>query len=285
MNQTQSPLLAWENNWKTTLGAWFAGERVVVHGENILDTMRGKSWLQMILFCATGRHIDRKSADLLDEVLAFSGCIPDPRLWNNRVAVLAGSVRSHAVSSVSAATAASEAVIFGFQPTVGAHHLLLELAQGLEAGKTLEDLLSGRLASRKKSGGGPARGANRSIDCLPGFGRPVTSRDERIEPIMQLLTRYNAGEGAAVKLAWQVEETLQSMGYKRSLNTAGLLAAIVVDQGLTAQELVYYTTQCFCPGLIACYDDGLKHPVGAFMPMRCESIRYRGPKDRAWASE
>jgi hypothetical protein len=275
--------LEWEENWQTDAGAWIAGERVVMHGEDILQSLQGKTWMEMMLLAITGKMPTVNQANFLDEVLVLSGCIPDPRLWNNRIAALAGTARSIAIPAISAATSVSDAVVYGFQPAVGSFLMFQDIALKLKQGNTLEVLLSERLAERKSVGrGSPAKGKNRAVDCLPGYGRPVTKSDERIPPLMKVLERYNFHKGDAVTLAFDIEKQLQAMGYKLSINAGGLISAIGVDQKLLLQEFLHYVTVCFYPGLMVCYDDALKHPEGSFFPMRCEQIEYKGESERQW---
>lgn len=283
MDSKVNKKFAWEENWQTEAGAWIAGERVVMHGENIMHSMQGKTWMEMMLLATTGKMPDAKRAKFLDEALAFPGCFPDPRLWNNRIAALAGTARSTSSLAISAATAASEAIIYGFPPSVGSYLMYEDILKQLMRGENLQDLLSARLAESKKlKKGSPAKGKNRKVFCWPGYGRPVARFDERITPLMNALKRYNFHEGAAVKLAFDIEKQLQAMGYKLSLNVGGLIAAIGFDQQLSMQEFIHYVTVCFNPGLMACYDDALKHPEGSFFPMRCEQIQYTGQSERQW---
>ncbi|SMF14781.1 hypothetical protein SAMN02745866_00959 [Alteromonadaceae bacterium Bs31] len=278
-----SPKTQWQNNWQTEAGAWFPGERVIMHGENILQSMEGKQWMDIILFAIRGEHGKEDSNQLLDKVLTFSGCIPDPRLWNNRIAALAGSARSSSTLGISGATAVSDAIIYGFQPTHRAYTMLRDLQSGLQKDSELSELVKARMAQRRdKKRGKPGKGKKREVDIMPGYGRPVSTGDERMRPLMKLLKREGADSGAAVQLAFRVEACLQELGYPLKLNMGGLIAAIGLDQQLKEREFVYYLTQCFCPGFIVCYEDALKHPAGSFFPMRCSQIKYKGHSSRQW---
>ncbi len=273
----------WENNWQTSAGCWFPGERVVMHGENILETMYGKTWMDILLYGIAKRRVTNVNSELLDKVLTLSGCIPDPRLWNNRVAALAGSARSSSTLGISAATAVSEAVIYGFQPMYAACEMFEAIQRACEKGEELELLIKQRLAMRRNRGRGkPAKGKNREVDVMCGYGRPVVKVDERMAPMMSLLVRHNVDQGEFVQLALRIENELQGLGYPHKLNLGGLLAAIALDQGLNAREFSYYITHGFFPGFIACYDDALKHPEGSFFPVRCSQIDYKGPDIRDW---
>lgn len=284
MDKLINKKLEWEENWQAKAGAWFAGERVVMHGENILQAMQGRSWMDMLLLAIRGKKPDPAQARLLDEVLVFSGCIPDPRLWNNRIAALAGTARSSSPLVIAAATAVSHAVIYGFRPGLGALQMLREISARVASGEQLQDLIKERLQARKHSNrGSAAKGKKREIDLFPGYGRPGNKGDERNPSFIAVLERHNAHEGPSIKLAYAIQDTLQALGYKLNLNMAGLIAAVCLDQNLGDQEFLHYVTVCFFPGLIACFDDAATNPEGSFFPMRCEQIEYQGEPARQWS--
>lgn len=266
--------------WHTATGNWFPGERIVLNGENVLSSMKGKSWMEIILLAITGQVPDPKTAAYLDAILALSGCIPDPRLWNNRIAALGGTVRSTPALAMSAGMAASDAVIFGFQPMMGAHHLFADVIRQLDSGKNLKDVLSQRLAMAHQ--GRPGTGKNREIALLAGYGRPVAKGDERIPAIMEVVRQYGHDHGQAVTLAFAIEQHLEQQGLAFRLNSGGLIAAICADLGMTALQLYYYVSHCFYVSLAACNADALHHKIGSFFPLRCTQVMYEGPPERKW---
>lgn len=267
-------------NWVTATGNWFPGERIVLNGVDVIADMTGKSWMEVILLAITGRVPDPRTAEFLDAILALSGCIPDPRLWNNRIAALAGTTRSTPALGMSAGMAASDAIIFGFQPMMGAHDALLEMAAQRDAGVPLETIIDTRLARRPK--GRPGAGKHREIAALPGYGRPVAKGDERIPALMEVVRRYGQDQGKILTLAFEVENYLQSLGLPYRLNSGGLIAALCADQGMTALQLYYYVSHCFYVSLAACNADALQHPTGGFFPLKCSQIAYEGVAERRW---
>lgn len=269
--------------WRTAAGNWFPGERIVLHGVDVLASMTGKSWMEVILLAITGKIPERRAAEFLDAVLALSGSIPDPRLWNNRIAALAGIARSTPALGMSAGMAASDAMIFGFQPMMGAHNLMLEVANQLAGGADLDTIIRARLAFDPV--GRPGAGKHRSLAIFPGYGRPVATGDERIPAIMELVHQYGHGDGRFVTLAFQIETGLQQQGLPLRLNTGGLIAAICADQGMSALQLYYYVSHCFYVSLAACNADALRHDIGSFFPLRCAQIEYQGVAERKWGQE
>lgn len=278
----QIRLEQWTKKWLTETGGWFAGERVVMHGKNILSHMSGCTWMEMILFAVTKRVPDKKQAQFLDAVLAMSGCIPDPRLWNNRVSALAGTSRSTSALGASAGMAMSDAIIFGFQPMVAAFTMLESLSHLDEADRHIQ--IEERLKVRNNVIGKPGQGKGRAVARVAGYGRPVASGDERIPPLMEIAEKYDCHDKAAVSLAFEIEQYLQENGHGLRLNTGGLIAAFCLDQKLTQQQFYYYISHCFCVSLLACHADASEHAEGAFFPLRCDQINYIGPPERQWKS-
>lgn len=266
--------------WRTSAGNWFPGERIVLNGVDVLASMTGKSWMDVILLAITGKIPERQTAEFLDAVLALSGSIPDPRLWNNRIATLAGTTRSTPALGMSAGMAASDAIIFGFQPMMGAHQLLNEVAVQLDAGFPLDTIIRERLARDQSSR--PGAGKHRSLALFPGYGRPVATGDERVPAIMKLVHQYGHAQGRIVTLAFHIESGLQQCGLPLRLNTGGLIAAICADQGMSALQLYYYVSHCFYVSLAACNADALQHDIGSFFPLRCSQIEYQGVAERKW---
>ena len=273
--------LTWEENWITSLGAWIPGERVVMHGQNILSTMKGKSWMEMFLLSITGHTPEQKNAQFLDALLALIGCYPDPRLWNNRVSALAGNSRSTSGLAISASIAASDSIIYGAQPACAAFAMLHRFRESIRSGEKLESLIKGE-RKKAQNRGRPAKGKNRFVARFPGYGRPTSKADERIAPFMEIAKSYGFDKGEAVVLAFDIEKSLQAFGYPLKMNIAALIAAFCLDQHLTEKQFYHYILHCFNVGFAACHIDAATQPQGSFFPMRCEQIFYNGANSRQW---
>ena len=92
----------YEDNWETGLGAWFPGERVVFRGMDLFSDLKDMPWMGLLLFGITGRIFNKSQIQLFEAIWTISVSFPDPRLWNNCIAALAGSARSTAHLGVSA---------------------------------------------------------------------------------------------------------------------------------------------------------------------------------------
>lgn len=276
----KTPLAAWENTWTTSLGAYFPGERVVLRGRDLFTELKDLSWIGLLIYGITGNIPDEKSVRLLNGIWTLATSYPDPRIWNNRIGALAGTARSTATLGVSAGIAITEAVVYGLQPVLGATQLLIDVRERLDRGDELADVIARRLEQ-------PCDDNNqRRLAALPGFGRPVSSRDERIAPLMSLAEELGFAQGPSVSLAFKIEETLlQSGRSKLYLNVAGLMAALLSDQGYTPAQQYQLCVLCSSGGMLFCAADAAAQPQGRFFPMRCSSIKYRGKASRQWKTD
>ena len=151
------------------MGASFPGERVVLRGKDLFHDLGHLGWMELLLYAITGRMFSDRQVRLFQVFWTLSASYPDPRVWNNRVAALAGTARSTAAMAISAGNAVSEAVIYGQRPIIRSIDFLSRTQKQLDAGADLKDLIIAELKKHR---------------CMAGYGRPVTRKDERLEPVM-----------------------------------------------------------------------------------------------------
>jgi citrate synthase len=276
------PELSWEENWQTSLGAWFPGERVMFRGQDLLAELADLPWMGLLLYGITGRRPSQAQIRLFDSLWALAASFPDPRLWNNRIGALAGSARSTTTLGVSAGIAVSEAIIYGYQPLMAAMESLLDIAAKVESGQELSQILHEKLTDQGQDLAKPGRGKNRCVARLPGYGRPIAARDERIAPLMKLTRELGFDKGPMLTLAFEIEAVLKAQGNAMQMNVVGLMAGLSADQGLSPREHYQYGVLCFSAGILHCAVDAAKHPQGSFFPLRCSRINYQGPNERRW---
>ena len=77
----------------TKMGAFFPGERVVFRGQDLHASLKDMDWLELYLFGFTGRRFTPQQMKVFHALWSYTS-YPDARLWNNRVAALAGTARS-----------------------------------------------------------------------------------------------------------------------------------------------------------------------------------------------
>lgn len=260
-------LFEYEDRWVTRLGAWVPGERVVLRGKDLFQELQDLSWMALLLFGITGSIPSQKQVRLFEGIWRISASFPDPRLWNNRVAALAGTARSTGSLATSAAIAVSEASIYGQQPLVRVMDFLLRAQEHLNCGKRLIDFVESELEKTK---------------VIAGYGRPIVANDERIAPLIALANELGFADGPYVRLAFETERILLAGRRRLRMNVAAVAAALAADQGLTVQQFYAYTILWFSAGIIPCARDALDKPEGAFFPLRCSRIQYSGRGRRSW---
>lgn len=254
-----------EDNWETTMGAWFPGERVVVRGQDLFKNFSTSSWMNYLLFVVTGKQ-NEKLSRLIESLWVISTSYPEPRLWPNRIATLAGSSRSTGVLGISAGIAASEATIYGLRPIKGAFHFLSDASEFSASEEELESFVLGYLKKHK---------------TIYGFGRPFTPDDERIEPVLKIAKDMGFGDGKIVTLVFQIEKILYK-NKKMKMNVAALNAAIISDAGLSLREYYHMASLAFSAGMFAPMIEAFDKPEGTFFPLSTERINYLGEGRRQW---
>lgn len=121
-------LIESEHRWISRMGAWFPEEgRVVFRGKDLFHELKDLSWMALLFYGMTGRIFNEKQMRLFEGIWTLCTSYPEPRIWNNRIAALAGTTRSTATLAISAATAVSEATIYGHRPIVQAIDFYLGL--------------------------------------------------------------------------------------------------------------------------------------------------------------
>lgn len=261
---TNEALLPHIAKYSTAIGGAFVGTRAVFRGEDIHKHLMHMSWHELQFYGITGRKLSPEDARLWETLFVLTS-YPDARIWNNRVAALAGTTRSTATMAISAANAVSEATIYGRQNEAQAIMFFTRTKVLLDSGVSMEECLRMQLARERK---------------FPGYGRPIAADDERIIPAMEVAKK--AGRvGPHVKLAFEIEEHLvASKGLK--MNYGALISAFAADFGLTSIEFNLFIFPSFIAGMNPCYVEALTKAPGSIMPVRCADVQYNGVEQRNW---
>lgn len=263
-------LAAHEGPLRSRVGGAFPGQRAVFRGHDLHRDLSDARWIELYMLGISGKRVTSSQLRLLDAIWTYTS-YPDARLWNNRVAALAGATRSTGALGVAAAMAVSEAGIFGGQIIMAIAGFLAQANQSLHAGVALSDIVAVELKT------------NRGI---PGYGRPVRRMDidERIGPILKLAEHEGLAQGPHLKIALGVEEILLSGRWRMRANYAAISAALVLDMGFSARDYYQFTIPAFLGGMPPCYLDALDRPEGSTFALRCERIEYDGPGRRSWGA-
>jgi len=266
------PLQAHEGALPTAAGKCFPGERTVFRGADLHGQLHGADfsldWMDLYVFGISGRRFSPAQLRVLHTLWTCTS-YPDARLWNNRVAALAGSARSTATLAIAAGIAASEATIFGWQPVMGVADFLVRAKAAQDGGADLAAVVAAELAQHRHIG---------------GYGRPVATlqADERIVHVEALLAAHAITPGPHVGLAFAVERELLALGRPLRMNYAPMLAAVPLDFGFTLAQLHMFITPSLMAGMPPCYLEARERPAGATFALRCDRLAYHGPAPRAW---
>lgn len=281
-NTAVSPeqLAQWERHWITDMGAWMPAKGAVLRGRNIFTDMADTSWMGYLMFIITGRDFSPEQIRLFEGMWCLAANFPDPRLWNNRMAALAATARSTASLGVASGIATSDSIVFGMRPGLASFNFLTDLQRRRVQGESLDAMLQAALSAPVK--GKPSSGKNRQVARVPGYGRPIDARDERLAPLRALAHRLGLDQGPHLALADQIEQSLASLGRPLKMNAVTVIGSLCADQDLTPKQYYHYLILIFSAGMVACALDGINQPEGAFFPLRCDHIHYVGAPPRRW---
>lgn len=266
-----SLLEQYEDNWETAMGGCILGERVVFRGKDLFDDLGDSSWLELLYFGISGKYLKNEKLEFLNAAYVLCSSFPDPRVWNNRVVSLAGTARSTPCLAVAAATAVSEANIYGRRPDIRASDFVARGNSKHKKGESIESIVNHELKTYRG---------------IPGFGRPLTSGDERIPPLLAKAKSLGLDRGEHLLFINKVQAYLKENRKRLSMNVAGLVSAIMADMGVTPKEHYLICILAFSAGFFPCFIDAEKKEEGAFFPLRISRVNYEGTDHpRIWGNK
>jgi len=261
------PRLAQVGRVRSRVGGLRADRRVRYRGHDLHADLNGIDWIELYAFGITGRRYSVKEVKLM-HALWVNTSYPDARIWNNRVAALAGSSRSNGNLGLAGALAVSEAHIYGRGNEVQAVSFFLRTRQALAQGATLSDCIGQEIRDHGR---------------VAGYGRPVLAGgDERIEPTMALAEALGLAEGPHVKLAFEIDRHFIERGKNLRMNYGCLVSAFGADLGFTPEQFIVFMFPSFLAGMPPVYLDARSQPEGTFLPVPCDAVQYEGPPPRDW---
>ena len=253
---------------RTRMGACFVGNRAVFRGHDLHADLRDMDWVELYAFGITGRRFTPAQLRMLHAVWVCTS-YPDARIWNNRVAALAGTTRSTGNLGMAAALAVSEASIYGRGIDIRAADFFIRTRRALEEGGSLDACVREELAEHR---------------AIAGYGRPIAAGDERIAPMMALARELGLHEGPHVQLAFELERFLVEGRWRWRMNYGALAAALGVDLGLSAREYYQFMFPAFLAGMQPCYIEASERPERTLLPIPCNHVAYEGPPPRRWGA-
>ena len=251
---------------RTRMGACFPGIRAVFRGQDLHADLKDMDWVELYVFGITGRRFSAEQLRMLHAIWVYTS-YPDARIWNNRVAALAGSARSTGNLGIAAALAVSEASIYGRGIDVRVIRFLTRTHKTLQAGGNLAQCIHAEMETHRG---------------IAGYGRPVVAADERIQPMMTLAKTLNLHNGPHVQLAHSVETFLLQGRWRWKMNYAALAAALAADLGLSPFEYYLYLFPAFLAGMQPCFIEATQCPEGTLFPLSSVHVVYEGRSKRSW---
>lgn len=250
---------------RTHAGGFFPGQGARVRGRPLHEHCQARGWFDLYLLSLTGRQFEAAAIEMLETVWTYTS-YADPRIWNNRIAALAGSAHASPGLAIGAAIAASDAHIYGLGPIMECYDFLAAHAHDDDAGFT-EAVRSHRRQGLR----------------FGGYGRPIVAEDERIGPLMARARVLGLADGPAVGAAFRLEQILATEGLPLRMNYGALVAAFCLDLGLNRSACAAYVATLFLGGMPAVWTEARDQPTGLLFPTPVSAIRYDGQMPRKWA--
>jgi hypothetical protein len=245
-------------------GGFYPGEGARVRGQPLHAHCAQRRWFDLFLFALTARQFTPPEIELLETLWTYTS-YPDPRIWNNRVAALAGSSRASASLAIGAAIAVSDADIYGMGPCLAAYDLLA--AHAPLDDDALAASVTGQLRRERRLG---------------GYGRPVVATDERIAPTMARADALGLANGPHVRTAFRIETLLLAGRWRLHMNYAALVAALCLDLGLAREDYAAYVATIFLAGMPPTWKEASQDAPGGLFPLPTSMIEYEGVIARKW---
>ncbi|MDB5887978.1 MAG: Citryl-CoA lyase [Rhodocyclales bacterium] len=251
---------------KSRMGTFYPGSHVVFRGHDLHVDLKDMRWPELYLFGNTGRRFSPEKLTMINAIWVYTS-YPDVRLWNNRVAALAGNSRSTANLGMSAALAVSEATIYGRGIDLRAITFLINTLEKTTAGESLETAVRDELDEHRS---------------IAGYGRPLINGDERNQHILALAKSLGLDHGPHLALAFAVETFLFAGRWRMKINYGGVAAALCADIGLSPQEHYQAMFPAFLAGMQPCFIEAAEKTEGTLYPISCADICYEGVPYRSW---
>ncbi|QGZ37918.1 hypothetical protein IP92_03118 [Pseudoduganella flava] len=249
----------------TRVGACWPGSHAIFRGRDLHRELSDADWVDLYVLGIVGRRLDPAEVRLLHAIWVNTS-YPDGRLWNNRVAALAGSTRSSANLGIVAGLALSEAQVYGGGAGIRAFAFLQQAAAAMEAGDDLEALVLAEARARR----------------IYGYGRPINSTDERIPVVRAIAGRLGLDQGPHLRAAYAIERILLPHWPQLRMNYAALHAALIADMGLTVRDYQLLRVPTFLAGMAPCQAEAAARPAGTTFPTPCSGVAYHGVAERTW---
>lgn len=250
---------------KTFAGKAFVGSRAVFMGYDLHKDLRSIDWVDLYLLSITGKRFSENEIKLVQAIWVCTS-YPDARLWNNRVAGLAGSARSTPALGLASACAVSEATVYGAHPCTRIADFLQKTQQKVSQGMCLASIIDAELKQRR----------------IFGYGRPINNTDERLSWLSEIASKLNLSSGLHYNLAFEIEKILVTKNPVLKMNYAAIICGLFLDIGLTVQQIKLAIYPMLLAGMTPCYTEAAQNAENSLFKLDCTDIEYRGVPKRNW---
>lgn len=250
-------------------GAVSLGGQVQFRDKSLHGELLESNYIALLAYGVTGRYPSPEETAVIQGLFVATS-YPEWRIWNNRIAALAGTVRSSPGLALGAAIAVSEAALYGGGPHVRLYDYLTQVRARLEAGELLADIVAKSVASGER---------------LAGFGRPVAPDkvDERIAPLKELWDRRGPEKSYFVPLVFDIEvELVKRCRSPIRMNAASVYVSTLMDLGFSREEVSTLLSAVFLAGMNPCYMAASAGPENDLCSMNLDQLTYEGPAPRKW---
>ncbi len=247
---------------KGGLAAGFRSE-MVLHGYNMIGQMTGKiSFIQGWVLALTGRMPDRQQDRLLNAI-SINTALTDPRFWIFRSPRLGATVKSSPAACLSSGILTNEGEMIGSGASYHAATFFQKAKQAIESGQSVEDVVRETFKQQK---------------IIHGYGRVLArGSDERNPPLLKVAKETGQDQGDYLKLAFEVEKTIQQIKHRDIyLNSGGLVTALLMDMAFSPLQVSMFYMLVFSIGMGANIVEAYEQQPGKFLPLTDDDIEYVG---------
>jgi hypothetical protein len=206
-----------------------------IRGRRLFAELLGKKdFFQVAALAIAGVELSDDDAELLGHCGVLTQLM-DVRIWPLTV-VRRVAARGHGLAaSVVAGMATLINPRMAVLPVAGFMRALDRIDEDMRGGLSLEASLDGFFRRKEK---------------IPGVGRPVVGKDERVAPKLALFERYGRRDGPSVRLAVALDALVaQTKGL--GVNSAGYQAALLRDLGFAPNAAAAFCLLYFAVPVLA----------------------------------
>lgn len=252
-------------HYPTSSGLAYLSECSIFRNQDLHHELGSLDWFSLNLFGITGRKFQQNELEVLNYIW-LSTSYADIRIWPNRIAALASTTRTTPILSMVGGIASCDAELFVAKPLVSCLSMYLSIGKKISEHHSLNDIIEEKINHKK---------------TIFGYGRPITSTDERVPHLVKFLHDREMDNGRYFKMAFKIEAILKEKK-QIQMNIAALYAAVCADFGFNEVQMNLFVSLLVFAGMPPCYLDTLEKPAGTLLPLKASDVAYTGIETRNW---